>query len=259
MRHNTENNFRRILSFLEAEDSDIIALQEVPERFYTLLEHEEEFLNKYTHIKPPYFTVSPYDTELLLIKKKFNPELHAHVPLPGTGPQNRHYVSATIQVGTVTLVIGTAHLQSVFFTASSTATKSRQLEYIVSNTMARDAYKEENGASLVVMGDMNLTGGEELERENATIKRLDLVDIWKSLHAHADANERNENEAYRKNDVTWDAENPLIDVAEYHRPDRIFLRTTDPGVRFIKIDRIITFLSDHYPLKATLSIKSFHE
>ena len=146
----------------------------------------------------------------------------------------------------ITLVVGTAHLQSVFFSTQSSDTKCSQLTYST-NTL-----ESLNADCLVFMCDCNLEGGSQLNNQNTCISRSGLTDGWKALRGTSD--DYND-VSYRINDVTWNgAENPKIGgIREYHRPDRIFYKCNgnDIHLRLVNIERIVNNLSDHYGLIAT--------
>lgn len=247
LRNNDIVSWNGIINILRTELPDIIGLQEVPSIFHDLISQDPVIVSNYSFIKPKYYYDSPYsDAELLLIKGEYNPTFYEPAMLPGT-KQNRHTHLATFTINNVPIVVGTCHLESEFFSAYATQTKCSQLTYITNVMKAINPT-----AVYLVFGDMNLTSGPELNRENICIKNAGLTDVWKILHI---TNEDENNLLYQQNDITWDgARNTKVKHKEFHRPDRVFLGGAT-RLTPLSIERIVNNLSDHYGLQAAFRVQ----
>lgn len=180
-----------------------------------------------------------------MIQKIHHAEFYEPLLLVETGQQNRHCLMAEFQLGNRSIVVGTLHLQSIFFRSSATTVKCHQLNQVL-GTM-----KDINGvASYFILGDMNLTSDHQLKTENKCIEKLGLIDVWKNLHETTeDENDPN----YQRNDITWDGRNNTkVKYVEFHRPDRIFI-SNNAKLTPISIKRLVNNFSDHYGLVANFS------
>lgn len=248
LRSNDVPSWSGIIDILSAELPDIIGLQEVDPRFFDLISQRAEITATYDFVRPNYYQNTPgSDAELLLIRREYGAIFYEPAILPETSNQNRHTLIAKFtldhQGKSIPIIVGTCHLESFFFSDASTQIKCSQLTYISEVMRLIDPH-----ATHLIFGDMNLTGGPQLNRENACIDKLGLTDVWKRLHV---TSEDENDPLYQQNDITWDGRNnQKVPYREFHRPDRIFLRT--PGtVTPISIERIINSLSDHYGLRAS--------
>lgn len=210
--------------------------------FYDELLSNEKIKQKYDFVIPPAFSYAGNsDGELLMIKKKFKATLYKQVALENS-KQFRFFSCGRLVVNGVKIGIGTAHLESVFFTREFTSVKAAQLGQICKTLdgMDLDCY--------IVAGDCNLTGGAQLKAENKSIEDLKLIDVWKFFNV---TTERYDDPKYRENDVTWDgARNKNVRYQEFHRPDRVFMRCFSHKLEPASMERPVTNMSDHYPLTA---------
>ncbi len=240
-RHNKTENQKRLCEFIAKSDADVICLQEVTQIFFDRLMGYENFRERYDFVYPK----SKGDGELLLTKKKFKATLYEQVPLAQTR-QFRHFAYGQIEVNGLRIGLGTAHLESEFFSSKATSIKAAQLKKIckIFDTLKTDCY--------IFCGDCNLTGGEQLRAEKGCIEELKLIDVWKYFH---ETTEDYKDESYRKNDITWDGDrNPHVRDREFHRPDRIFLRSNTDRIVPISMVRLVTDMSDHYPLQSVFQL-----
>ncbi len=246
---NSSANQHRLTTFIADKNADIVCLQEVKRSFYHTLFANSKITSEYVFANPPALYEGDFDGELLLIKRKYNPTLFPHVILPQTR-QNRHYASASFVVNGVRIAVATAHLESMFFYSDYTKVKLNQLgtiSHAMDHTM--DPLKPD---CCIFAGDCNLTGGNQLQAENDGIEQLKLTDVWKFFN---NTTEDENDEAYRRNDVTWDyAGNNHIKHVEYHRPDRVFIKLFTHQVEPTSIQREVSDMSDHYGLTATFRI-----
>lgn len=243
LRSNDHESFRRIIDYvIIVADADIVGLQEVPDYFYKLLIATPLIMERYTFIEPHHH----HDGDMLLVKRKLSPTLYESFRLPNTS-LDRHGVVAAFTINATKIVIGSAHLESVFFTKEATQVKCSQMTGMI------EVMNAIGGDSIIMICDCNLTQGTQLPMENQCIDNNGLTDVWKLLHGTSDDyNDMN----YRLNDATWDSRNPKVPTQEYHRPDRIFLRNNNVKQQIIpiQIDRLVSSLSDHYALLARFQL-----
>ena len=130
----------------------------------------------------------------------------------------------------------TAHLESEFFEKRYTQKKIKQLEQVRDQLVLHMSESDNKYRQQLAfyMGDTNLTGAEELQRENAGIAQLGFTDMWKVVRGDMfDHTEQQSSKSFCAQDCTWCApENPTILKLqaiefEHHRPDRLlFLHPT---------------------------------
>ena len=159
------------------------------------------------------------------------------------------------------VVCTTAHMQSEFFNLKATQIKAVQMLQI--SQLLRDI----PATIKFHIGDTNLTGGDQLEKENRAIQQAGLVDMWARLTPSFDSSENQSDPIYQTRDATWRSpENTVIKelqgVAyyEHHRPDRV-LMTSDSLAKVNQADTKITLLrenwSDHDGLLLQLSLETW--
>lgn len=256
---NSLDNITELSEYIATSDIDIICLQEVTDLFFnTLVKNHPKIKEEYDFVEPPIATTWSvaeyipdynyrcYDGELLLIKKKYHATLQPHVPMTGTN-QNRHFAAAILEINGAKIGVGTAHIESEFYSDRATKTKAAQLEMICKS------FESEDVDSYILAGDMNLTGGDQLEAEDKCIDELKLADVWKELKSTTD---NDMDKKFREEDVTWDgARNTNIpDKNEFQRPDRVYLGLFREKIKPVSISRIEGSMSDHYGLKASFTV-----
>jgi endonuclease/exonuclease/phosphatase family metal-dependent hydrolase len=247
-RHNNASNLYAILALLKEKKADVIGLQEVTEWFFKLLTSDPYIKENYFYTTPETFPLIG-DGEMLLIRKGLTVEKVGRIKIsPETSQQQRYLIYALLDLGPFKLAVGTVHLESIFFTQQSTQVKGHEL--LLAAITLKQLVANKLGA-VVLMGDTNLTGGNQLALENKYIQQSDLVDLLKLMYPKMI--EDSTNKEYRDRYVTWDkAHNRNIKHEEYHRPDRIFV-ANNGLLKPVKIDRIINEYSDHFGLIATFS------
>lgn len=248
--NNSESNIDSLCGYLSVCNADIICLQEVTQRFYDKLTmNHSELLEKYDFLNPPaadFWDMIACDGELILTKKKFNATLFKPVSLEGTN-QNRYFSYGKFEINGVSVGFATAHIESVFYKDIYTELKAKQLRQICKalDEMQVDAY--------ILCGDINFTGGDQLQAENNCVDKLDLVDVWKELNG---ASDDVTDQKFRDKDATWDGlhnEN-IADKTEFQRPDRVYVRFFKRNIEPVAIARIETNWSDHYGLTARFKV-----
>ena len=108
----------------------------------------------------------------------------------------------------------TAHLESEFFEKRCTQKKIKQLEQVRDQLVLHMSESDNKYRQQLAfyMGDTNLTGAEELQRENAGIAQLGFTDMWKVVRGDMfDHTEQQNSKSFCAQDCTWCApENPTI-------------------------------------------------
>lgn len=237
LRTNTKANLDKIAYILVQLNPDIIALQEVPEKFYDYLSTSTYFSKNYKFRRPPTLDAPTYpDGEMLLIKKKLKPIFYEPYLLPATR-QHRYLVSVEIKLDNLRFMIGCVHIESIFKSKRATVVKGNQI------VEASELLMGTHTDGVILMGDMNLTGGEYLEQENEFILNSGLTDVLPYLHP--EMSEDPNSPIY----ATWDSlNNTLVKNSDIHRPDRCLYQSSDQTLEPIVIERIVNSYSDHYGL-----------
>lgn len=249
LRTNTKANLYKIAYILLQLNPDVIALQEVPEKFYEYLRGNHYFTDNYAFRRPPTLDAPTYpDGEMLLIKKKFKPIFYEPYLLPATR-QHRFLVSAEILLPNMkTIMIGCVHIESIFKSKRDTVVKGNQI------VEASELLMGTHTDGVILMGDMNLTGGEYLEQENEFILNSGLTDVLPYLHP--EMIEDSNNPIY----ATWDSlNNKLVKNSDIHRPDRCLFSSSENTLEPIVIERIVNSYSDHYGLYVIFEINSTYK
>lgn len=238
-----------LIAYFVENSFDVMCLQEVTRQFYQIIKSNASLVEQYDFVDP----VAHHDAgrrfgDLLMVKKNLHATLHSQEKLNNT-TRGRYLASCSVEIDGIKLNIGSAHIESVFFTEESTQIKAVQFDQI-----AHSLSSKHSPDAFIFAGDCNLTGAECLQDEDAVIAKNALIDLWKAQHPEMNENDQ-EDEDYRANHVTWDgANNPNVPYEEYHRPDRVFMRLFKPVVQVKKMERVETDLSDHYGLSVVFSI-----
>ncbi len=244
-----DNQVALIAYFVE-NSFDVMCLQEVTRQFYQMIQSNTQLAEQYDFVAPAaHQDIGRRFGDLLMVKKDLNALLHPQEILINT-TRGRYLASCSVVIEGVKLNIGSAHIESVFFSKESTQIKAVQFDQI-SNSLT----SMQDPDAIIFAGDCNLTGAECLEDEDAIITKNALIDLWKAQHP--DMNEMDQDdEDYRANHITWDGtNNPKVPYEEYHRPDRVFMRLFKPAVvKVEKMERVVTDMSDHYGLSVVFSI-----
>lgn len=249
---NSKENKERLVEFISKNDADVICLQEVTPLFYKELTGHQKIGKDYLSVYPDEFlTNSNRDGDLLLVRKKLNPTLYKHVRL-NNSRQGRFFSSGFLTIKDITVVIGTAHLESIFFSPGCAAVKAEQLKQIC-HTL--EAIQEMTNADCIIFaGDCNMTGtdGNQLAAENNAISAVNLVDVWTYFN---DTTDNTKDATFRDRDATWNGEENAKQIRhrEYHRPDRIFMRSNGK-VEPESIEMHKSDMSDHYALSAQFKV-----
>lgn len=247
---NSSENMNNLCHYLAESDVDIICLQEVTKPFYDKLMFDNAaILQEYEILNPPaadFWDFMGCDGELLMVKKKHQPTFFNPVSLEQT-KQNRYFSYGYVEINNVKVGFATAHIESVFYHPAHTTLKAAQLKQVCGTL------DDLNVDGYILSGDLNLTGGEQLQAENQCMDSLQLMDVWKQLKKTTDDEA---DEKFRNEDATWDGlRNPNIaDKTEAQRPDRICLRLFRNKVEPVSIERVETSWSDHYGLKANFKV-----
>jgi endonuclease/exonuclease/phosphatase family metal-dependent hydrolase len=248
-RCNSRDNQARLCEYLVASNADIICLQEVTPRFYSTLLLNFALVGKYDFSLKREFADSTRksdEDELLMVKKEHNASLTGHVRLPRSKAK-RHLTHGMLEIQGLRVAIGTAHLESKFFTPEFTALKLEQLNKI------NEMMSVEKPDCILFAGDCNFTGDQQLDAENQGLQDLEFQDVWKIKNTEMIEDELDD--SYRANDVTWHADNPHVPHPEYHRPDRVLMKLFKPDcVQPVSIARVVSDMSDHYGLVAQFKI-----
>lgn len=258
---NSIEDWENILSYVKEIEPDVIGFQEASRSFYELIKSDEYWIYNYNYIKPLF---SFYDSDMLLIKRKFKAEFYTPPLLPKTKEEARRLCLVSFMIGDYKIGVGSVHIQSLFFKPKYTKIKCEQIGFCVETllTLELDAF--------ILMGDFNFTQNQvmnfrqdipnpnlsyELESENKCLEKYKLTDVWKDIVPTTD---NPKDKTFRERDVTWNSEkNYKADNGFFFRLDRIFTRDVSGECHIVgeEIERIEENWSDHYGLLCKLSIE----